>query len=733
MFDWVSYPVTSLIEQIYEQDIRNMRKDKKPCQMRVELIACLERALCYCHTGNASVFATTLMNPLGLSRGAKTDRFPVLMDIFKEPTILGASYNGFTIDPHKWPPRGCHPPAMASKRAQVLTYSTKHYMVRTNPATYPNSDTANTDQTCVYMSAAYTVRCIRGAIHVHTRCTMCTRACAAYTTNGIRGACAHTHRARHVCTYRAAYTTNGIHGTIRVHTRYTMCMCACAAYTVRCIRGTCMRTHRVSYVYMYCAAYTTNGIRGACYLFFCLFLFCLFCMLIVFQSYLAHFRINHFLSVGLSSSPSGSSASSRSIAEQITELAFMAFLDDTKQLVAEGVRSDIARRILEASPDDKMVEVEYGDMREKYLKEWLKVAMPLSYGSRDDEGKTYKALVRAVVSQKKDIRHGLPNRGEASMSKKAFVDLLIAMSSPSSPATVTSPVLKDGSFLPILKEVHSHLLSLSGQRSLVNKQAFVLTQFVRAVDNLKIRFVPFHLPRGEGRRGAPRKKVTFNAWRSLGLWEGRPDLPFPLDEPSISASEQAAADAHASALAEDSNADWYAKDLTLSTLHTVLHHTNLPVDFAVVIAKGEKAKYVNDTYVWLREVYDGTKPIHHLALIIAIIASLMLPNLWLPDDDLILGRFEGTTSKEEVRAVYESIPWVEKVREKGMKEKSIFVAMFSTFIIAIYEPDSPLRRHMDESQRCGLGNPWINKNGMFPYLFLQVSFCVLTFFLCRRS
>ena len=411
----------------------------------------------------------------------------------------------------------------------------------------------------------------------------------------------------------------------------------------------------------------------------------------------------------------------------------MAFLDDMKQLVAEGVRSDIARRILEASPDDKMVEVEYGDMREKYLKEWLKVAMPLSYGSRDDEGKTYKALVRAVVSQKKDIRHGLPNRGEASMSKKAFVDLLVTMSSPSSPATVSSPVLKDGSFLPILKEVHSHLLSLSGQRSLVNKQAFVLTQFVRAVDNLKIRFVPFHLPRGEGRRGAPRKKVTFNAWRSLGLWEGRPDLPFPLDEPSISASEQAAADAHASALAEDSNADWYAKDLTLSTLHTVLHHTNLPVDFAVVIAKGEKAKYVNDTYVWLREVYDGTKPIHHLALIIAIIASLMLPNLWLPDDDLILGRFEGTTSKEEVRAVYESIPWVEKVREKGMKEKSIFVAMFSTFIIAIYEPDSPLRRHMDESQRCGLGNPWINKNGMFPYLFLQVSFCVLTFFLCRRS
>ena len=159
---------------------------------------------------------------------------------------------------------------------------------------------------------------------------------------------------------------------------------------------------------MFCAMDTMNGICGACYLFcFVSFLFCLFCLLIVFQSYQAHFLINHFLSVGLSSSPSGSSALSPFVAEQITEMAFMAFLDDMKQLVAEGVHSDIARCILEASPDDKMVKVEYGDMREKYLKEWLKVAMPLSYGSCDDEGKTYKALLRAVVLQKKDIRHGV--------------------------------------------------------------------------------------------------------------------------------------------------------------------------------------------------------------------------------------------------------------------------------------------------------------------------------------
>jgi hypothetical protein len=93
--------------------------------MCLELVACLERALCYCHTGNASVFATSLMRPLGLSKGAIKDGLPVLLNIFDNTA------KDVCIDPNKWPLKG-HYPAMASKRAQVLTYSTKHYMVR-NP------------------------------------------------------------------------------------------------------------------------------------------------------------------------------------------------------------------------------------------------------------------------------------------------------------------------------------------------------------------------------------------------------------------------------------------------------------------------------------------------------------------------------------------------------------------------------------------------------------------------
>src|ERR1700761_2591284 len=131
LFDWVSYPITLLIKMLYQQERNKPRNQELACPMCLELVACLERVLCFCHTGNTSVFATSLMDPLGLSRGAIKDGFPVLLNIF-DKDLVTASREGFCIDANKWPIKGRHP-AVASKRAQILNYSTKHYMVRNSP------------------------------------------------------------------------------------------------------------------------------------------------------------------------------------------------------------------------------------------------------------------------------------------------------------------------------------------------------------------------------------------------------------------------------------------------------------------------------------------------------------------------------------------------------------------------------------------------------------------------
>jgi hypothetical protein len=108
--------------------MRSIRNDTLPCPFRLELLAAFERILCYCHTGNTAVLATSLMNPLFLSKGVLRDGFPALLNVFARPTISSARSDGFRINRQKWPSKDGYP-AVASKRAQILTYSLEHFMV----------------------------------------------------------------------------------------------------------------------------------------------------------------------------------------------------------------------------------------------------------------------------------------------------------------------------------------------------------------------------------------------------------------------------------------------------------------------------------------------------------------------------------------------------------------------------------------------------------------------------
>jgi hypothetical protein len=129
IYDWVSYPITLIIEGIYKTERQRIDENELPCLLRLELLASFERLLCYCHTGNAAVFVTSLMNGLGLSRGALKDGFLMLLDTFEHLSIMRARESGFKVDPKRWPLKNGFPEIM-SKKAQVLTYSDTHFLVR---------------------------------------------------------------------------------------------------------------------------------------------------------------------------------------------------------------------------------------------------------------------------------------------------------------------------------------------------------------------------------------------------------------------------------------------------------------------------------------------------------------------------------------------------------------------------------------------------------------------------
>src|SRR6266436_4431341 len=98
------------------------------CPFCLKLITTLKKVLCFCHTSNAAILAISLMNPLGLSRGALIDGFPMLHDVFSCPSISHAIDNHFKIGLRAWPLKDGYP-AIAFRRAQVLTYSLDYFMV----------------------------------------------------------------------------------------------------------------------------------------------------------------------------------------------------------------------------------------------------------------------------------------------------------------------------------------------------------------------------------------------------------------------------------------------------------------------------------------------------------------------------------------------------------------------------------------------------------------------------
>lgn len=128
IYKWTTYPLTSLLEQVYAQakPLYDQKKKYKHVIM-IEVCSVLERALNFMHTGNTAVIATTVMNPLWIGRAILKDGFPCL-----NPGIIKLTNKRYiVVEEQLWPYNGAlHRPHSSSKRSQTLTYGESHFNVR---------------------------------------------------------------------------------------------------------------------------------------------------------------------------------------------------------------------------------------------------------------------------------------------------------------------------------------------------------------------------------------------------------------------------------------------------------------------------------------------------------------------------------------------------------------------------------------------------------------------------
>ncbi|KAG2029409.1 hypothetical protein BDR03DRAFT_1018433 [Suillus americanus] len=126
LFAWATYPLTTLIDALWDAHRNSIKADAvlDPCV--IEVMSMLERALNYAHTGNAQVLCRRLMDRAWISLGLIHDGLPCISDAF----ISNASLviNKVVIRQDEWPvDRQTRRPLTSSRRSQELTYGKDHY------------------------------------------------------------------------------------------------------------------------------------------------------------------------------------------------------------------------------------------------------------------------------------------------------------------------------------------------------------------------------------------------------------------------------------------------------------------------------------------------------------------------------------------------------------------------------------------------------------------------------
>ncbi|KAG6369061.1 hypothetical protein JVT61DRAFT_1888 [Boletus reticuloceps] len=126
LFQCATYPLTCLIEHIWNRHEPLLKDGYAVDPFELEMIAMLERTLNYAHTGSGRVLTRTLMDRAWLSLSLVNDGLPCISNTFIQAGSLSSGL--INIHREKWP---VHPvtqiPLTASQRSQELTYGKHHF------------------------------------------------------------------------------------------------------------------------------------------------------------------------------------------------------------------------------------------------------------------------------------------------------------------------------------------------------------------------------------------------------------------------------------------------------------------------------------------------------------------------------------------------------------------------------------------------------------------------------
>jgi hypothetical protein len=424
------------------------------------------------------------------------------------------------------------------------------------------------------------------------------------------------------------------------------------------------------------------------------------------QGYFATFRLR-FCSVTMSPNffPDYSSTQRQSL--MAADIAVRTFIVDVRRLVQDGVEGDTKSDVDGHDESAKQVALN----RRKNLALWSKSKLPLSY-----DGDTYLWLIRAIIRPTEMF--GLPEADGPHVSLQEIAERFYDMGK-ESPMGVQAPVVGKGTFMSVIHIGIQYMQDNMPQLEPQGKRRQIIRLLAVILKEHQVHHVPWS-PNPSNGSGSSTRKVTWKVWKHTGGEKGNTEMGLT----SLADEDEKLDILHRNIVSQrklnDPTGEWSALDYTIGTLHKVLDKKQRPDDWKTQNAGLGTVMdaVVTGTYQWVDEHLNLHKPIHHLAIILAIMISKILPSVDKPRSP---PASMGRGSEAVTQAVRDS-PWSSnQSSRKGTSSPLPFLVMFSTYIIALAEADSPLRRNMATSQNS-MGESWTSKHGRFFFLEMQSSF-----------
>lgn len=329
------------------------------------------------------------------------------------------------------------------------------------------------------------------------------------------------------------------------------------------------------------------------------------------------------------------------------------------------------------------------------LTKWNNVGSPLDYAN----GVLLMRLVNPDGTS-------LPPASEPRLNIDSFSQRLVTLAIEEK--LTGAPFISKAQFQHVLPCAVQKLLDF-GSRLKEDPSAHAADCIKRAILSIKLHMLPWSPPHPPGTRGRPHVAPSLNAWVTFGAMDPTTtSIPLRPRE-HRSAAMQSTMDQLQNS---DQNAPWSAIPLRVSDLHKYLSRRVLPDDYKppTIHASPDGSTHVKDTYEYIARNIDLVKPLHRLSLLLAIIFSKVCPNVFTEASTADLTSRDLHHSDVSAQEYLNTLPWLNRLDagKRGNTQRDSYLSMVTTYILAIYDPNSPIRVY--HNQKGQFGRWWTEKH-----------------------